>query len=155
MLLLSNLKGGLSPTNTLCWSGNYFYTSKILMFPISQAQELIQDFVTKTLDIQGAILTISEKIPPIYFFSSKLDRQKEKAAITNALSLIDCLKRDLNIGLVERIVERITVEGQEGYWILVACDDNLNLLVLASKDKVKGWLFLEIKRLVEKIKQLK
>ena len=61
--------------------------------------------------------------------------------------MIEQFKKDLTVGIVEKII----VEGQEGYCVLVGCKSDLILLVLASKEIVKGWLFLEIKRLVKKI----
>ena len=117
---------------------------------MAQANEikgLLQSFVTNTLDIRGAILTNSKGLSLVSAFSYDVDENKETAITANFLSLIEQFEKDLTVGAVEKII----IEGQEGYCVLVGCENDLILLVLASKDIVKGWLFLEIKRLVQRL----
>lgn len=112
-----------------------------------KAQKLLKDFVTKTLDIRGAILINPEGIiSEIYTFSNRED-DEEKAIMLNLLPLTEPFQKNLNIGKLERII----VESQEGYCVITSCQDNSILLVLADKKIVKGWLFMQIKRLIKEI----
>ena len=53
--------------------------------------------------------------------------------------------------LVRGHIERIFVEGDKGYSVMVGCGDEIVLLVLADKQVKQGLLFLEIKRLAGKL----
>ena len=48
-------------------------------------------------------------------------------------------------------INRIILEGAEGYCILVNCQHEIFLLVLASKKIVKRWLVREINHLVKEV----
>ena len=117
---------------------------------IIQIKILIEGFINKNADIQGAILVSSEGLPLASSFSSTFDEDKAAAITISLLSLGEKFEEDLNTGKVEEIV----IQGREGYCVLTSCSNDLVLSVLASKDIIKGWLFFEIKNLVEKINLL-
>ena len=113
----------------------------------AEISALIHDFVLKNIDVQGAILTNHQGVSIVFAFSDKLNISNEKAIIDSFFSLIKEIKKNLILGIVERII----IEGNEGYCILIGCKRDLILLVLANKDVTKGWLFLEIRQLIKKM----
>ena len=117
------------------------------MSPIIQIKILIESFVNKTLDIQGAVLVSSEGLPLASSFSSIFDEDKAAVITISLLSLGKKFEEDLNTGKIEEIV----IRGKEGYCVLTGCSNDLLLSVIANRDVIKGWLFFEIKNLVEKI----
>jgi predicted regulator of Ras-like GTPase activity (Roadblock/LC7/MglB family) len=56
--------------------------------------------------------------------------------------------------LVRGTVDRIVVEGEKGYGVVVSCGQDAVLLVLASSELKQGILFLELKRAVAQIAPL-
>ena len=114
---------------------------------IIQIKILIESFINKNPDIQVTILVSSEGFPLASSFSSAPDEDKAAAITISLLSLGEKFEKDLNTGKVEEIV----VQGKEGYCVLTSCSNDLVLSVLANRDIIKGWLFFEIKNLVEKI----
>ena len=67
----------------------------------------------------------------------------------NLIPITEYFGKNLNIGKLERII----IESEEKYCVITNCQNNSILLVLADKKIVKGWLFIEIKQVVEEINQ--
>ena len=72
--------------------------------------------------------------------------------ILEFLPLTEHFKKSLEIGRIGKL-ERIIVESDEIYCVITNCQDNSILLVLANKEIVKGWLFMEIRKLIKEINQ--
>jgi predicted regulator of Ras-like GTPase activity (Roadblock/LC7/MglB family) len=64
------------------------------------------------------------------------------------LSLGDRIGREL----VRGAIDRIYVEGEEGFSILTSCGEDAVFLVLAGKTAKQGVLMLEIKRTLAELK---
>ena len=65
------------------------------------------------------------------------------------LPLTKHFKKSLEIGKLERII----VESEKIYCVITNCQDDSILLVLANKEIVKGWLFMEIRKLIKEMSQ--
>ena len=111
-------------------------------------KHIIKSFVDNTPDIRGVILTNSDGLPLASTFLSNLDEDKTAAITVSLISLGEKFKKDLEIGEVEKIF----IEGKEGYCVITNCGSDLTILVLASTNIVKGWLFVEIKNLAKTIR---
>ena len=120
------------------------------MIQSSVLQDLLQRFVSSTPDIQGAALVSPDGLPISSILSADMDEERTAAMSAAILSLGERIGQELARGLVERIF----VEGEKGYSILVSCGTEAVLLVLAGKAAKQGLLFLETKRLVSEIKPL-
>ena len=120
------------------------------MIQSSVLQDLLQRFVSSTPDIQGAALVSPDGLPISSILSADMDEERTAAMSAAILSLGERIGQELARGLVERIF----VEGEKGYSILVSCGTEAVLLVLAGKATKQGLLFLETKRLVTEIKPL-
>jgi hypothetical protein len=123
---------------------------KPTMIQVSVLQNLLQNFVNGTPDIQGAALVSPDGLPLSSVLSANMDEERTAAMSAAMLSLGERIGQEL----VRGVVERIFVEGEKGYSILVGCGTEAVLLVLASKAAKQGLLFLEIKRLVAEIQPL-
>lgn len=56
--------------------------------------------------------------------------------------------------LARGVIDRIFVDGEKGFGVLVGCGADAVLLVLASSHAKQGLLFLEIKRIVSELHPL-
>ncbi|MGJ5674217.1 MAG: roadblock/LC7 domain-containing protein [Nostochopsis sp.] len=120
------------------------------MINVSMLQDELQNFVSGTSDIQGASLVSPDGLALASVLPGGMDEERTAAMSASILSLGERIGRELVRGNVERIV----VEGEKGYGVLVACGADAVLLVLASAGVKQGLLFLEVKRAVAKIAPL-
>ncbi|AFZ36074.1 Roadblock/LC7 family protein [Stanieria cyanosphaera PCC 7437] len=110
---------------------------------IGNLNELIKNFVASTPDIQGAAIVSPDGLALTSVLPGEMDEERTAAMSAAMLSLGERIGKELVRGTIERIL----VEGDRGYSIMVGCGNEAVLLVLASKAAKQGLLFLEIKRL--------
>ncbi|BAZ15973.1 roadblock/LC7 family protein [Calothrix sp. NIES-4071] len=120
------------------------------MINISMLQQELQSFVTGASDVQGAALVSPDGLALASVLPGGMDEERTAAMSASMLSLGERIGRELSRGNVERIV----VEGEKGYGVLVGCGSDAVLLVLASAAVKQGILFLELKRVVAKLAPL-
>ncbi len=116
----------------------------------SMLTEMIQKFVAATPDIQGAALVTPDGLSLTSVLPTNMDEERTAAMSAAMLSLGERIGQELARGVVERIL----VEGEKGYSIMVGCGSEAVFLVLASKEAKQGLLFLEIKRVVKELSSL-
>lgn len=112
--------------------------------------EVLQQFVSSTPNIQGAALVTADGLPLSSMLPVSMDEERTSAMSAAMLSLGERIGKELVRGTIERIL----VEGDKGYSILVSCSEEVLLLVLADKEAKQGLLFLEIKRIAEKLSSM-
>ena len=117
---------------------------------VSQITEIVQKFVSNTPEIQGAALVSPDGLSLSAILPGSMDEERTAAMSAAMLSLGERICQELVRGVVERIV----VEGEKGYSVMVSCGEDAVLLVLASKQAKQGLLFLEIKRVVKSLAPL-
>lgn len=120
------------------------------MINISMLQDELQNFVSGSSDVQGAALVSPDGLALASVLPVGMDEERTAAMSASMLSLGERIGRELSRGNVERII----VEGEKGYGVLVGCGAEAVLLVLASSNVKAGLLFLEIKRAVARITPL-
>jgi hypothetical protein len=111
---------------------------------------VLQSFVTTTADVQGAALVTPDGLPLASSLPSGMDDERVSAMSAAMLSLGERIGKELARGDIDRIY----VEGTEGFSILTKCDEEAVFIVLASKAAKQGVLMLEIKRSVAELKLL-
>ena len=118
--------------------------------PINAAkiESIQQNFVSGTADIQGATLVSPDGLSLATVLPSAMDDEKVSAMSAAMLSLGERIGNELSRGSIDRIY----VEGDQGYGVLTNCGDDAVLLVLANQSAKQGLLMLEIKRLTEELK---
>ncbi len=121
-----------------------------MVMEYSVLQDLLQNFVTGTPDVEGAAIVSPDGLPLGSVLSSNMDEERTSAMSAALLSLGDRIGQELARGNIDRLF----VEGEKGYGILVGCGTEAVLLVLASKAAKQGLLFLEIKRLAGELTKL-
>ncbi|MBE9112862.1 roadblock/LC7 domain-containing protein [Nodosilinea sp. LEGE 07298] len=109
---------------------------------------ILQDFVSGTPDIQGASLVTPDGLPLAATIPSGLDEERVAAMSAAMLSLGERIGDELTRG----VIDRIFVEGTDGFAILTSCGADAVFLVLANKAAKQGVLMLEIKRATSEIK---
>ena len=147
----------VTPTTPAIESPNVDLTA--IELPISQGQDMIntsmlqqelQNFVTGASDVQGAALVSPDGLALASVLPGGMDEERTAAMSASMLSLGERIGRELARGNVERIV----VEGEKGYGVLIGCGSDAVLLVLAGAGVKQGILFLELKRVVAKLAPL-
>lgn len=121
-----------------------------VMINTSMLQDELQNFVSGTSEVQGAALVSPDGLALASVLPGGMDDERTAAMSASMLSLGERIGRELSRGNVERIV----VEGEKGYGVLVGCSNDAVLLVLANASVKQGLLFLEIKRAVARIAPL-
>jgi len=118
--------------------------------PINAAkiESILQNFVSGTADIQGATLVSPDGLSLATVLPSTMDDEKVSAMSAAMLSLGERIGSELSRGSIDRIY----VEGDQGYGVLTNCGEDAVLLVLANQSAKQGLLMLEIKRLTEELK---
>lgn len=109
---------------------------------------ILQTFVSTTADIQGAALVTPDGLPLAANLPGQLDEERVSAMSAAMLSLGERIGDELGRGGIDRIF----VEGSDGFCILTSCGEEAVFLVLASKLAKQGMLQLEIKRAVAELK---
>lgn len=125
-------------------------SEKKVMINVSMLQDVLQNFVSSSPDVQGAILASPDGLALASVLAAGMDEERTAAMSASMLSLGERIGRELARGSVERLV----FEGEKGYGVLVSCGVDAVLLVLASAEAKQGLLFLEIKRTAARITPL-
>jgi uncharacterized protein len=115
---------------------------------ISNIDGILQNFVSGTADVQGVALVSPDGLPLASTLPGGMDEERTSAMCAAMLSIGERIGKELARGSVEKIM----VEGSDGYGILMGCGEEAVLLVLASKSAKQGLLMLEIKRAANEIK---
>ncbi|MBD2199308.1 roadblock/LC7 domain-containing protein [Calothrix anomala FACHB-343] len=126
------------------------FTEEKAMINISMLQQVLQEFVSGTSHIQGAALVSPDGLALASVLPSEMDEDRTAAMSAAMLSLGERIGSELVRGTIDRIV----VEGEKGFGIVVSCGPDAVLLVLANAAVKQGLLFLEIKRAVAQIAPL-
>jgi hypothetical protein len=111
---------------------------------------VLQGFVTGTNDVQGAAVVTPDGLSLASALPPGMDDERVSAMSAAMLSLGERIGSELSRGGVDRIY----VEGNDGYGVLTSCGNDAVFLVLASKAVKQGVLMLEIKRALEDLKTL-
>ncbi len=109
---------------------------------------ILHNFVTSTNDIQGAALVTPDGLPLASTLPGGMDEERVAAMSAAMLSLAERIGMELSRGQIDRIY----VEGDQGYGILTSCGEDAVFLVLASQAAKQGLLLLEIKRALSELK---
>ena len=111
---------------------------------------ILQSFVTTTSDVEGAALVSPDGLPIAARLPSGMDEERTSAMSAAMLSLGERIGVELSTGTIERLY----VEGSNGYGILMGCGEDAVLLVFATTSAKQGLLMLEIRRTVAEIKSI-
>jgi uncharacterized protein len=149
------LNAELSPVSSLLQQNTREKTTSVNLqlikedntMKIGNLQQLIQTFVSGTPDIQGAAIVSPDGLALTSVLPGDMDEERTAAMSAAMLSLGERIGKELSRGTIDRIL----VEGDKGYSVMVGCGEEAVLLVLASKAAKQGILFLEIKRLAEEL----
>ena len=109
---------------------------------------ILQNFVSSASDVQGAALVTPDGLPLASTLPSAMDEERVSAMSAAMLSLGERIGSELARGTIERLF----VEGQQGYGVLTSCGEDAVFLVLASQRAKQGVLMLEIKRAISELK---
>ncbi len=109
---------------------------------------VLQNFVSSSSDIQGAAVVTPDGLPLSSVLPGEMDEERVSAMSAAMLSLGERIGQELARGSIDRIF----VDGNDGYGVLTSCGADAVFLVLASKAAKQGVLMLEIKQALNYLK---
>ncbi|MGF1524879.1 MAG: roadblock/LC7 domain-containing protein [Leptolyngbyaceae cyanobacterium] len=109
---------------------------------------VLTNFVSSTSDVQGAALVTPDGLALASTLPGSMDEERVAAMSASMLSLGERIGQELSRGNIDRIF----VEGNEGYGVLTGCGEDAVLLALASQNAKQGVLMLEVKRIISELK---
>ncbi|HBB36340.1 MAG TPA: diacylglyceryl transferase [Cyanobacteria bacterium UBA9273] len=109
---------------------------------------ILKNFVTGTGDVEGAAMVTPDGLPLASSLPGGMDDERVSAMSAAMLSLGERIGKEL----VRGSIDRIYVEGDQGFSILTSCGEDAVFLVLATKEAKQGVLMLEIKRTLAELK---
>ncbi|HBL12592.1 MAG TPA: diacylglyceryl transferase [Cyanobacteria bacterium UBA11162] len=109
---------------------------------------ILKTFVTGTSDVEGAAMVTPDGLPLASSLPGGMDDERVSAMSAAMLSLGERIGKEL----VRGSIDRIYVEGNQGFSILTSCGEDAVFLVLATKEAKQGVLMLEIKRTLSELK---
>lgn len=109
---------------------------------------VLKNFVTATSDVEGAAMVTPDGLPLASTLPGGMDDERVSAMSAAMLSLGERIGKELARGAIDRIY----VEGDQGFSILTSCGEDAVFIVLATKEAKQGVLMLEIKRTLSELK---
>ena len=109
---------------------------------------ILDNFVSSTNDVQGAALVSPDGLTLAASLPGGMDDERVSAMSAAMLSLGERIGSELGRGNIDRIF----VEGHQGFGILTSCGEDAVFLVLASQSAKQGILMLEIRRALGELK---
>jgi predicted regulator of Ras-like GTPase activity (Roadblock/LC7/MglB family) len=118
--------------------------------PISAANLtlILQNFVASASEIEGAALVSPDGLLLATSLPPGMAEERVAAMSAAMLSLGERIGSELGRGPIERLY----VEGKEGYTMLMGCGDDAVLLILANASVKQGLLMLVARRVVAELK---
>jgi uncharacterized protein len=120
----------------------------IMAISTEKLSGILQNFVTSTNDVQGAAVVTPDGLPLATSLPGAMDEERVSAMSAAMLSLGERIGNELARGTIDRIY----VEGNQGYGVLTSCGEDAVFLVLANQSAKQGLLMLEIKRALTELK---
>jgi uncharacterized protein len=117
---------------------------------VGKLNNILQNFVSSASEVQGASLVTPDGLSLASALPGGMDDERVSAMSAAMLSLGERIGKELGRGSIERIF----VEGKQGYGVLTSCGEDAVFLVLASSAVKQGVLMLEIKRTLEDLKKV-
>ena len=116
---------------------------------VDKLNNILQNFVSSASDVQGAAIVTPDGLSLASALPGGMDDERVSAMSAAMLSLGERIGKELGRGGVERIF----VEGTDGYGVLTSCGEDAVFLVLASRTAKQGVMMLDIKRALEDLKK--
>ncbi len=113
------------------------------MSNLSSLQGVLQNFVAGSISVQGAAVVTPDGLPLASALPGNMDEEKTAAMSAAMLSLGERIGHELARGEIDRIF----VQGANGYGVLTSCGEDAMLLTIASSEAKQGLLFMEIKQM--------
>lgn len=117
------------------------------MSNLSSLQGILQNFVAGSISVQGAAVVTPDGLPLASALPGNMDEEKTAAMSAAMLSLGERIGQELARGEIDRIF----VQGANGYGVLTSCGEDAMLLTMASSDAKQGLLFMEIKQMNKQV----
>lgn len=119
------------------------------MINVNAVENALAKFCSNTSNVQGAVLVSPDGLTIAANLPRGMDDERVSAMSAAMLSLSERIGRELQRGKIQRIL----VDGENGYGILTSCTQEAVLLVLTDHEARMGLVNLEVKNVVEELQQ--
>lgn len=115
-----------------------------------QFQQMLADLNGSTADIEASALISVDGLMMASAMPQGMDEDRVGAMSAALLSLGERTARELSRGALERVL----IQGEDGYVIMTSAGDEAVLTVLAKPNAKLGLIFLDIKRAARALSQI-
>ena len=113
-------------------------------------QQILDELNGSSADVEASALISTDGLMIASALPSGLDEDRVGAMSAALLSLGDRAGRELARGSIDRVM----VQGEQGYVIMTSSGEEAVLTVMAKPNAKLGLVFLDIKRAAEALSQL-
>lgn len=113
-------------------------------------QQVLEELKSSSSDVEASALISTDGLMIASALPQGMDEDRVGAMSAALLSLGDRAARELVRGNLERVL----LQGQQGYVIMSSAGDEAVLTVLAKSNAKLGLIFLDIKRAAEALSKL-
>lgn len=113
-------------------------------------QQVLEELKSSSADVEASALISTDGLMIASALPQSMDEDRVGAMSAALLSLGDRAARELVRGTLERVL----LQGQQGYVIMSSAGSEAVLTVLAKPNAKLGLLFLDIKRAAEALSKL-
>lgn len=113
-------------------------------------QQVLEELKSSSADVEASALISTDGLMIASALPQGMDEDRVGAMSAALLSLGDRAVRELARGTLERVL----LQGQQGYVIMSSSGNEAVLTVLAKSNAKLGLLFLDIKRAAEALSKL-
>ncbi|MCS6959858.1 MAG: roadblock/LC7 domain-containing protein [Pseudanabaenaceae cyanobacterium SKYGB_i_bin29] len=119
------------------------------MIDLNKIENTLARFCSNTSNVQGVALVSLDGLTIAAHLPRGMDDERVSAMSAAMLSLSERIGRELQRGKVERIL----VEGENGFGILTSCTQESVLLVLTDQQARLGLINLELRAIVPELQK--
>jgi uncharacterized protein len=113
-------------------------------------EDILENFLASTADVEGVAVVTPDGLSLASSLPVNINEQRVSAMSVAMLSLAERIGKELARG----DIYCLSVEGEEGLIILTSCGEKAVFIILATKTAKQGFLMLDIKRTLAKIKPI-
>jgi len=113
-------------------------------------KQTLKEILHKHREIEGLSIVSSEGLPIVSLLPQEIDEIVISAITATLISVGEKANLQLNKGFLQRVI----LEGDNGYIIITSIDENTLLTAFTSKRVKLGLIFLALQEAVQKLKPI-
>jgi len=123
---------------------------KVQKMSQEELKKALKEIIHKHREIEGLSIVSSEGLPVVSLLPQEIDEIVISAITATLISVGEKANLQLNKGFLQRVI----LEGDNGYIVITSIDENTLLTAFTSKRVKLGLIFLALQEAIEKLKPI-